>query len=313
MFKNNILRAFLACLLLTGSLLAHAFETVEVANGVYALVGDLGQRSPVNLGHNITSGFIVTDAGVVVIDTGGSLANAQAIHAAIRKVTAKPVIYAVNTGGQDHRWFGNDYFKRQGASIVAAEAAVRDMRERGVNQAEATQSLLKEKFDGTRLVYPDITFAQRHTLPVEGEKIELIYTGGAHTIGDIFVSLPQRSIVFAGDTVFADRLLGIMPGSALRWIKSLEFLRDELKPRVVVPGHGRVTGLGQALRDSYDYLVFLRGTVTRRFAEGAFDPVEASQNLDQSRFAYLQNYDDLSFRSRNALAVAEEIFQAQQK
>jgi len=196
MNKNMALRALLACVLLTGSLLAHAFETIRVTENVYALVGDLGQRSPANLGHNITSGFIITDAGVVVIDTGGSLADAQAIHAAIRKVTTKPVIYAVNTGGQDHRWFGNDYFKRQGASIVAAEAAVRDMRERGAGQAEASQSLLMEKFDGTRLAYPDITFAQRHTLPVKGEKIELIYTGGAHTIGDIFVWLPQRSIVF---------------------------------------------------------------------------------------------------------------------
>ena len=248
-----------------------------------------------------------------MIDTGGSLANAQAIHAAIRRVTTKPVIYAVNTGGQDHRWFGNDYFKRQGAGIVAAEAAVRDMRERGASQAEAARSLLKDKFDGTRLAYPDITFAQRHTLPVMSEKIELLYTGGAHTIGDILVWLPLRSIVFTGDTVFLDRLLGIMPGSAQRWIRSLEFLRDELRPRVVVPGHGRVADLDRTLRDSYGYLVFLRGTVTRRFADGAFDPVEFSQNLDQSRFAYLENYGDLAFRSRNALVVAEEIFQAQQK
>jgi len=295
-------------MLLAAHVAANAFETVQVAKGVYALVGELGQRSPGNLGHNMTSGFIVTAEGVIVIDTGGSLANAQAIHAAIRQVTTKSVIYAVNTGGQDHRWLGNDYFRRQGARIVAAEAAERDMRERGLNQAEAARSLLKEKFDGTRLVYPDTTFSDRYTLPITSEKIELLYTGGAHTIGDVLVWLPERSIVFAGDTVFVDRLLGIMPGSMQRWTRSLEFLRDELKPRVVVPGHGRVTDLDKTLRDSYDYLMFLRGTVARRFAEGAFDPVEASQNLDQSRFAYLQNYDDLAFRSRNALAVAEEIF-----
>ena len=65
---------------------------------------------------------------------------------------------------------------------------------------------------------------QRHTLPVTGERIELIYTG-----------------------------------SAQRWIRSLEFLRDELKPCTVVPGHGRVTELDRSLRDSCDYLVFLRG------------------------------------------------------
>jgi glyoxylase-like metal-dependent hydrolase (beta-lactamase superfamily II) len=302
-------RVLLASLLAVLSLSAQAAETVKVADGVYALVGDLGQRSPENLGHNMTSGFIVTAQGVVVIDTGGSLANAQAIHAAIRKVTDKPLLYAINTGGQDHRWFGNDYFKRQGAKLVAAEAAVPDMRERAAAQEDLARQFLKDKFAGTRLLYPDSTFKDHYTLPVAGERIELIYTGGAHTPGDIFVWLPQHSIVFTGDTVFVQRLLGIQPGSAQRWIKSLEALRDELKPKIVVPGHGHVTDLNEALRDSYDYLVFLRDATRKRFADGAFDPVEASQGLDQSRFKHLLNYDDPGFRSRNALAVAEEIFQ----
>jgi len=301
--------ALVAALLFSASFTAHAVDTVKVTDGVYALVGDLGQRSPANLGHNMTSGFIVTTVGVVVIDTGGSLANAQAIHAAIRKVTGKPVLYAINTGGQDHRWFGNDYFKRQGAKIIATEAAARDMRERGAAQEDMARQLLKEKFAGTRPVYPDSTFTERYTLPVKGERIELIHTGGAHTPGDLFVWLPQRSIVFAGDTVFVQRLLGVIPGSALRWIKSLEYLRDELKPKTVVPGHGHVTNLAESLRVSYDYLVLLRDATRKRFADGAFDPVEASQGLDQSHFKYLVNYDDLGFRSRNALAVAEEIFQ----
>lgn len=45
MININVLRAYLACLSVAGSLLAHAFETVQVANGVYALVGDLAFRS----------------------------------------------------------------------------------------------------------------------------------------------------------------------------------------------------------------------------------------------------------------------------
>lgn len=296
----------LGCLVLAP---AHAFETVPVGDNVYALVGDLGQRSPKNLGHNMTSGFIVTAQGVVVIDTGASLLGAQAIHAAVRKITDKPVIYAINTGGQDHRWLGNDYFKGQGAKLVAAEATIADMRTRGPEQIAMAERFLEGKFAGTKPVYPDVTFKDRSVLPVKGERIELIYTGGAHTPGDILVWLPERSIVFAGDTVFVQRLLGVIPGSTLRWIKSLEYLRDTLKPKVVVPGHGHVTDLKESLRDSYDYLVFLRDTVSKRFADGAFHPAEASQEIDQSRFAYLVNYDDLGFRSRNAFAVAEEIFQ----
>jgi len=56
-------------------------------------------------------------------------------------------------------------------------------------------------------------------------------------------------------------------------------------------------------------LVFLRDTTRKRFADGAFDPVEASHGLDPSRFAHLVNHDDLDFRCRNALTVAKEIFQ----
>jgi len=240
-------------------------------------------------------------------------ANAGAIHAAIRKISNKKIIHAINTGGQDHRWFGNDYFRRLGVKIVATESAAKDMQNRSFEQVERIKPLLGEKFTGTELVYPDITFALRMTLPVKGISIELIYTGGAHTPGDLLVWLPQSSVVFTGDTVFTERMLGIQPDSAGRWIKSLEYLRDSLKPRVVVPGHGAVTNIDRTMRDSYDYLVFLRSAVTKRFADGAFDPVEASQNLDQSRFSYLQNYEDLGLRSRNALAVAEEAFKSTQK
>jgi glyoxylase-like metal-dependent hydrolase (beta-lactamase superfamily II) len=301
-------RSLLTLSLLLAAIPTHAVETVKVADRVYALVGDLGQRSPENLGHNMTSGFIVTAQGVVVIDTGASKLGAQAIRAAIRKVTDKPVIYAVNTGGQDHRWLGNDYFRRQGATLVASEAGLADMRSRGAEQQAMAERFLMDKFAGTEPAFPDITFRDRYVLPVAGERIELIDTGGAHTPGDILVWLPARSIVFSGDTVFVQRLLGVLPGSAGRWIRSLEYLRDELKPRIVVPGHGHVTDLDEALRDSYDYLVFLRNAVSQRFADGAFDPVEASQGLDQSRFKHLLNYDDPGFRSRNALAVAEEVF-----
>jgi glyoxylase-like metal-dependent hydrolase (beta-lactamase superfamily II) len=302
-------RRIFTILLLLASLPAYAFETVKVAEGIYALVGELGQRSPGNLGHNMTSGFIVTARSVVVVDTGGSLADAQAISSAIASVTAKPILYAINTGGQDHRWFGNAYFRKRGAKVIASEVAANDMRERGTAQLDIARQLLKESFSGTELAFPDITFQEHYNLPIDGERIELLYSGGAHTPGDIVVWLPQHSIVFAGDTVFAQRLLGIMPGSAERWIRSLEFLRDTLRPDIVIPGHGQVTTMSLALHDSYDYLTFLRLAIRERYVNGAFDPVEASQGLDQSRFKYLENYDDLRFRSMNAQAVAEEIYE----
>ena len=139
----------------------------------------------------------------------------------------------------------------------------------------------------------------------------MVFTGGGHTPGDSSVWLPGDKLAFTGDLVYVQRLLGVRDNGATAWINSLEYLRDSLQPLVVIPGHGHVTDLNEALRDSYDYLVHLRNTVQQQIDEGAFDPVEASQGLDQSRFSYLENYDDLRFRSINALNVAEELFRDQ--
>ncbi|MET0106017.1 MAG: MBL fold metallo-hydrolase [Sedimenticola sp.] len=289
----------------------HAFERVQVGDNIYALVGELTQRSAHNLGNNMTVGFIVTGDGVVVIDSGGSRLGAEAIHTAIREVTDKPVTWVINSGGQDHKWFGNEYFIEQGAKTIASEKARQDMQNRRADQVSMSMKYLKEKFAGTNPTLPQTTFAERHQLPVEGIRIELIFAGGGHTPGDILVWLPDQSILFSGDTVYVQRLLGVRPGTGLKWIRSLEYIRDNLKPRVVVPGHGHVTDLDEALRDTYDYLVMLKDHAIRQFNEGAFDPVEATEGLDQSRFSYLQNYSDLPFRSRNALNMATEVYENQ--
>ncbi|MES9960276.1 MAG: MBL fold metallo-hydrolase [Sedimenticola sp.] len=299
----------LALLALTSPI--HAFERVQVGDNIYALVGELTQRSAQNLGNNMTVGFIVTGEGVVVIDSGGSRLGAEAIHAAIREVTDKPVTWVINSGGQDHKWFGNEYFIEQGARTIASEKARQDMQNRMDEQISRSKKYLEGKFAGTNPTLPQVTFAERQRLPVEGIRIELIFAGGGHTPGDILVWLPDQSILFSGDTVYVQRLLGVRPGTGLQWIRSLEYIRDNLKPRVVVPGHGHVTDLDEALRDTYDYLVMLRDHATRQFNEGAFDPVEATEGLDQSRFSYLQNYSDLPFRSRNALNMATEVYENQ--
>jgi len=147
---------------------ALAFETIQINPRVYALVGDLGQRSPQNLGHNMTSGFIVGDEAIAVIDSRACRAGAERIHAAIRKVSDKPIRWVVNTGGQDHRWLGNAYFREQGATVIASVPAVADMRERAAEQMAQAEQLIGKDFAGTEPAYPDQTFDQRLRLPVKG-------------------------------------------------------------------------------------------------------------------------------------------------
>ncbi len=290
----------------SGSALAQSvLKTMQLADNIYALVGPITNRDSRNLGNNANFGVIVTDEGVVLIDPGATYKGAQMIHDAVRAITSKPIRLVINTGGQDHRWLGNGYFKAIGARIVANEKAVTDQRARVQDQMIALDNLVgSDGLAGTEAVYADETFGEHKALMFgDNTRIEIYHAGHAHTPGDSFVWLPDYRIMFSGDIVYTDRMLGIGPQSAhLSWIGAFEAMAAR-QPQIVVGGHGRPAHLDKAYADSYDYLVFLRTAVQAFMDEG--NGMEEIGTIDQSRFAYLENSDSLS--GRNAQRVYEEL------
>lgn len=276
----------------------------EVTKDVYAIVGELGNRTPENHGNNATFGFVVTSEGVVLIDSGGTRRGAEAIAAVIRTVTDKPVVRVINTGGQDHRWLGNDYFKQKGAEIFASEATVKDQKARVNDQFFVLGNLVGEKaVKSTKAVYADTTFENAVAIKVGDTVFEIHHAGQAHTPGDSFVWLPQKSVMFSGDIVYVERMLGVMDHSNSKsWIGAYEAM-VAFKPKHIVPGHGHPTDLQGANKDTYDYLTFLRQAVADFMEEGG-DITDIS-SIDQSRFSYLQNADTLA--GRNAQQVYMEM------
>ena len=265
---------------------------VQVAPGVYAVIGDLGGRTYENESLNANVGFIVSDDGVVVVDPGATYQSARKLHAAIRRVTDRPVKWVINTGGQDHRWLGNGYFREQGAEIIAHAKAKADMTARGADQLAALAPILKEKLEGTRPVLPTRTFPDRLSLKAGGREIQVMHLGSAHTPGDSVVWLPRERVLFSGDVVYVDRLLGVIPVSSVkRWIATFDAMA-KLEPKTIVPGHGAVCDLAKARRDTYDYLVLLR-THMKKAAADFVDLQRAIGTLDQSAFARLRNFDEL--------------------
>lgn len=279
-------------------------ELQKETDDVYAVVGELGNRTHDNLGNNATFGFVVTNAGVVLIDSGGSYEGAKAIDAAIKTVTRKPVIKVINTGGQDHRWLGNEYFSRQGAEIIASEAAVADQKARATDELFMLGNLVgKDAVKSTNPVYANTTFKDTYRFSLGGIAFEIHHKGTAHTPGDSFVWLPQESIMFTGDIVFTERLLGVLEHSNSKsWI-DVYLSMAAFQPEHVIPGHGHATNLSRAKSDTYDYLVDLRQAVSD-FKDNGGDISEISK-IDQSKYAHLPNYDTLS--GRNAQQVFSEL------
>ena len=118
-------------------------------------------------------------------------------------------------------------------------------------------------FQKIELVLPDRTIDETTDIHVGGEELRLIPTPG-HLASCISVYLPQRKILFAGDTIYS----GYSPTARFgderlwrEWIRSLERLK-ELVIDVIVPGHGplcdkseieqNLKHLAKLMRDEYN-------------------------------------------------------------
>ncbi|MGE5320278.1 MAG: MBL fold metallo-hydrolase [Hyphomicrobiaceae bacterium] len=280
---------------------AHASQPAaeKVVDNVYALIGPLGQRSPDNDGLNANFGFIVTPQGVILIDSGASRLGAEKIAGAIAKVTRQPVRWVINTGSQDHRWLGNDYFAGRGAEVIALARTAATQAEFGAQQMASLKRFLGQRMQGTKpLPAPKTLEGATATLELGGETLVLAYTD-AHFPGDAWVWLPQHRVMFSGDLVFADRLLAVLPMSSVKNGQQAFHALAALKPARIVPGHGRVCDLAQAQRETGDYYDFLVDKVGAAARE--MEPMDATLDryADLPAFRHLEHYEGLHRANMN--------------
>ena len=276
----------------------------KVVDNVYAIVGPLGNRTPDNLGNNATFGFVVTKEGVVLIDPGGTYKGAQRIHEVIKSVTDKPIKFVINTGGQDHRWLGNDYFQRLGAKVIASKHAVADQQNRLKDIFFMLSNTAGDKaMEGTVETYADIQFDQRHEFSLGEFRFEIVHPSAAHSPGDAYVWLPQQKVVFSGDIIYMERLLSLMAFSSSKdWMQAFKAV-EALQPEYVVPGHGKPTTLTAAKQSTYEYLSMLRNKVGEFMDDGGV--IQDVHKIDQSQFQHLENYELL--KGRNVQQVYQEM------
>lgn len=299
---KTLVTALLCLFAITSPANAFELQVKKVADNIYAIVGEMANRSPENLGNNATFGLVVTREGAVLVDPGGSYLGAEQLAATIKTITDRPVKIVINSGGQDHRWLGNGYFKERGARLIASAAAVEDHHERGNEQLQGLEFLIgKENLDGTETVYAEEIFEETLSLDFGGVRFELIATGGAHTPGDAVIWLPKQKVAFTGDLVYLERMLGVGSMSDFKnWISAFEAMAA-LKPDHIIPGHGNPSTLEQATKETYDYLVNLNTRISQVLENDG--EIADGIAVDQEAFKFLLNFEQLARRN------AQEVFQ----
>ncbi len=235
----------------------------QVIDGVYSAIGATQPPTYENSNHNNNLSFIVTTDGVLVFNAGGSYLVAQAMHEEIKKITDQPVKYVVLENAQGHAILGSNYWKEQGATIIAhaeADKEIKGHAEEIYNRAARTQ---KDKMINTKVIRPDLTYKEKMNLPMGDTQIELLYLGASHSPDDIQLWLPEHKLLISGDTAFNERMLPVFPHTdSAGWIQTWDKV-EALAPEIIIPGHGGVTDLATTTKFTKDYLVFLRGEIEK--------------------------------------------------
>lgn len=260
-------------------------QAKQVVPQVYYVQGVSEMGSSANQNFISNAGFVVTPAGVVVIDALGSPELARRLVAEIAKVTKKPIHTVVLTHYHADHIYGLQVFKDMGARIVAHTAAREYLTSDTARLRLETsrQELWPWVDEKTRLVPADEWLTGAKMLNIGGVVFDIQPVGPSHTAEDLVVYLPQKRVLFAGDLVFRNRIPFVGQADSRHWIEAMQSLLA-FQAQWVVPGHGPISNDAKGdMTLTRDYLLYLRETMGR--AARDMEPFDSAYaNTDWSKF-----------------------------
>jgi cyclase len=215
-------------------------------------------------------GGIVTDAGIIVIDTPLEPGQARAFRDELREEAGgKPFLYIMNTDHHRGHILGNQFF--QPTRVLAHEQAWKHMKGYGDNFKQRVIDSFKKapdiqaQFTDIQIIVPSITFSDRFDIIGGGRDIRIIRVGG-HTAATSVVWLPEESLLFVGDAVWVDQHPYMAQANSKEWLDGLTFIR-KLHAERIVPGRGAICGREATERMS-EYIRFIRARVRMLHRQG---------------------------------------------
>ncbi|MGR4043971.1 quinoprotein relay system zinc metallohydrolase 1 [Pseudomonas sp. JDS08PS003] len=236
----------------------------QIAAGTWLLEGSTDNFAKANGGNIVNTAFIVTDSGVVVIDSGPSKRYGEALRQAIAATTDKPVIQLLLTHHHPDHVLGNQAFSDVPIGALAGTTAL--LRQQGDAMAENLYRMVGDWMRGTEVVLPTQVL-EPGVLEVGGHRLRLLGLSG-HTGADLAILDENTGVLFAGDLVFYQRALTTPNSPGLEaWLKDLDTLQG-LSWKLIVPGHGPVASDAAPFAQMRDYLGWLDGLMRDGAARG---------------------------------------------
>jgi len=233
----------------------------KIKDGIYVYVGT-------NLNSNC--GIVLTQEGVVLIDSGHNPTDSRAILEAVKKLTPMPVRFLIDTEPHNDHTTGHFVFSPP-ATVIAHEGATASMKQ-GYSP-ERNQKLMAQSpemraaFEGFRLVLPHIEYRDKMTLHVGERAFELLYLKGVHSEADTAVWLPKERVLFSASGIVVNQFNILRPFVTIPDILSAAKMMKSLNPEHVIPGHG-IPGTVKIFEDTEKYYALLMERVGKMVKDG---------------------------------------------
>lgn len=275
-------------ILFSSSIAAQSLRTTQVSEATYMISG---------AGSNVT--VSVGSDGIMLIDTGYSV-NSNALLAAIREISDKPIIYIINTGTAEDQVGGNAFIGMSGQTFTGGNAvAVADV---GIGATiYAHENALHKMTSDTSLspsAWPtDVFFVEAYDLYFNNQPVVLQHQPGAIDNTNIIVHFRRADVISTGKLFRLDSYpwFDIENGGSINGI--LRALNNVIELAVsdklaeggtlIIPGHGRISDEGDLVRYR-DMVTIIRDRIETMIERGhTLEEIKSSKlTLDyDSRYA----------------------------
>jgi cyclase len=253
-----------------------AFETVKVAEGIYAFVEPPGKAI---VSGNTT--VVIGEDAVLVVDTGHHPELSRRMTEEIKRLTPKPVRYVVNTHWHNDHVGGNSIFAeafphaRFIAQAFTAEALDTQVRpyygepcaKLGATQTKPYREALAKNIGSDGKPIPeerrtriesmlhqadvameecrqfryrgtDLAFTDHLTARLGGRNVEILWLGRANTAGDAVIYVPDARVVAVGD-ILVHPFPFATQSYISEWASTLRKI-EAMDTVAIIPGHGPV-------------------------------------------------------------------------
>lgn len=233
-------------------------EPKKVSENVWCFFGKLEMPSKENGGDMSNHCYIKAKNSYLLIDSGPTYKYAQTAYNEMAKIAKLPVTHVFNTHEHDDHWMGNSFYKEKfNAKLIGVELQDKNYKKGQITRMHKLIS--EDAIEGTEIVKLDQYITKEETMEIDGEKIQFVPVGQGHSKYDVFMYMPDRKVLFAGDLVMNGRITSNRDGLVIGQLKALETMKS-YDWNVLVPGHGFDVSQ-KAMDESIQYFSLLKERV----------------------------------------------------